>query len=280
MLPSSTDLHYFLELYKTKNISRAAERLGITQPSLSLSLKRLETLLDVRLFIRSKSGVNATKEADLLIKDVEKLLDDWLRVGERAKDARGLIKGNVRLGCHPSVAMYAVKSWIKPLLTQHKELEISFEHDLSRKILEQVVSFKLDLGLVINPSRHPDLVIKSILKDEVKLRKAKGKKVDLDTLIYDPALNQVQTLLRGLKKKKVDFKRHITTSNLEFAELLTSMGLGVGILPGKVCKTELDDYRPSLKPFVDDLCLIYRADNLKTRSCEVVIEAIKNAFLS
>ena len=280
MLPSSTDLHYFTELYRIQNISRAAERLGITQPSLSLSLKRLEEILDVKLFIRTKSGAKATKEADLLAKDVEKLLDDWARVGEKAKDATSLVKGNIKVGCHSSVALYAVKPWIKPLMSKYPDLEISFEHDLSRKILEQVVSFKLDLALVINPVSHPDLVILQLVKDEVTLRKLKGKKVDEKTIIYDPALTQVQTILQSLKKKKIEFKRHITTPSLEFAEHLVSLGVGVGVLPGKVCTTKMEDFDSSIKPFKDQLSLVYRADSPKTQSIEVILESIKNAYRS
>ncbi len=278
MLPSSTDLQYFMELYSVKNISRAAERLGITQPSLSLSLKRLEDVLSVKLFIRSKAGTMPTREADLLAKDIEKLLDDWKRVGEKAKDATKLVQGNVKIGCHSSVAMYAVKPWIKKLMTTYQDLEISFEHDLSRKILEQVVSFKLDMAFAINPVSHPDLVILPLLKDEVTLRKAKGKKVDEATLIYDPALMQVQNLLQNLKKKGVSFTRHITSSNLEFVEHLVSIGVGVGILPGKVCKAPMENFNDQIKPFKDQLCLIYRADLPKTKSFEVVLAAVKAGF--
>lgn len=277
-LPSPADLKYFLETYNVKNISRAAERLGITQPSLSLSLKRLEDLLTVKLFARSKSGVEPTKEGDVLARDVEKLLNEWARIGDKAKDANHSVKGTVRLGCHSSVALYAVKPWIKSLTSKYKELEVSFAHDLSRKILEQVVSFKLDLALVINPASHPDLVIKKLVDDEVSLRVAKTKTVDRSTLIYDPALIQVQTLLNSLKKKKITFDRHITSSDLELVEHLTSLGVGVGMLPGKVCKSNMEFFDKSIKPFKDQLCLVYRADLPKTKSFEVVLEEIKKSF--
>ena len=141
-----------------------------------------------------------------------------------------------------------------------------------------MISFKLDLALVINPVSHPDLVIKKVLSDEVTLRTAKGKSIDTSTLIYDPALTQVQTLLRSLKKKKVTFDRHITTSNLELVEHLTSLGVGVGVLPSKVCKSNMVVFDKSLKPFKDELCLVYRADLPKTKSFEVVLEEIKKSF--
>ena len=278
-LPNPADLHYFLEAYNIKNISRAAERLGITQPSLSLSLKRLESLLDVKLFARSKSGVEPTKEGDILAKDVEKLLNEWGRIGDKAKDANKTVKGSVRIGCHESVAMYAVKPWIKNLTKKYEELDVFFHHDLSRKVLEQVVSFKLDLGLVINPVPHPDLVVRKLINDKVTLRKAKGKAVNTSTIIYDPSLVQVQSLLVALKKKKHFFSRHITSPNLEFIEQMTNLGLGVGILPSRVCKSSMEVFDKSIKPFKDELCLVYRADLPKTKSFEVVLDEIKKAFV-
>ncbi len=279
MLPNPSDLKYFLELYNVKNISRAAERLGITQPSLSVSLQRLEELLKIKLFVRSKSGVHATREADVLAKDVEILLSDWQRIGDKAKGATLSVAGNIKVGCHPSVALYAVDLWVNPLLTKNKDLEITFVHDLSRKILEQVISFKIDIGLVINPVSHPDLVILKLIDDQITLRCSKKIKFDKSTLVYDPALAQVQSLLQVLKKKKIEFKRHITTSSLELVEKLTSEGVGVGILPLKVCKIDLDIFDKNIKSIKDELCLIYRADLPKTKSFEVTLDEIKKAFI-
>ena len=279
MLPNPSDLKYFLELYKIKNISRAAESLGITQPSLSLSLKRLESALDIQLFIRSKSGVIPTKGADLLSKDVESLLDSWSRVAEKAKNSVEMIKGKIVVGCHPSVALYSVSPWLKSLAKDNNQLEVEFCHDLSRKLLEQIVSFKIDLGLIINPISHPDLVIKYLLTDEVTLRVAKGVNFDGSTIIYDPNLSQVQSILSRLKKRKIEIKRHITSTNLEFIEHLTSKGIGIGVLPSRVCKSPMKIYDSSIKPFKDQLALVYRADTPKTKSFQVVLDSIKKAFL-
>ncbi len=278
MLPNSNDLIYFLELYNVKNISRAAERLGITQPSLSVSLQRLESSLNLKLFSRSKSGIQPTKEAEILAKEVELLIDEWQRIGNKAKQAKNLVKGNIKIGCHASVALYAVFPWLQKLLKAHKDLEFSFIHDLSRKVAEQIISYKIDLGLVINPVQHPDLVITKLLTDEVNFRCA--KKYDAQTLIYDPSLGQAQLLLQNIKKRQINFTRHITTSSLELVELLTSQGVGVGILPERVCKSELQVFDSKIKSVTDQLCLIYRYDLPGTNSFQAVIESIKTNFMS
>ena len=61
MLPNASDIQSFLEVTKTKNISRAAERLGLTQPALSQSIKRLENAFGQQFFIRGKGGVKLTR---------------------------------------------------------------------------------------------------------------------------------------------------------------------------------------------------------------------------
>lgn len=274
MLPSANDLMYFLELYNIKNVSRAAERLGITQPSLSVSLQRLESTLNIKLFSRSKSGLQATKEAEILAKDVEAFLEEWQRIGNKAKQVKNQIKGNIKIGCHPSVASYALTPWLKTLSTKYQDLEFTFIHDLSRKILEQIISYKIDLGLIINPIQHPDLIIIKLINDDINLRCT--KKFDPKTLIYDPSLMQTQQLLQSLKKHKISFERHITSSSLELIEQLTSEGIGVGILPGRLCKTNLNVYDKRTKAIQDQLCLVYRLDLPKTSLFEIVTEHIKS----
>ncbi len=61
MIPSPTDLKYFMEVAQTQNVSRAAERLGISQPSLSLAIRRMEQSVGAPLLIRSKRGVTMTQ---------------------------------------------------------------------------------------------------------------------------------------------------------------------------------------------------------------------------
>jgi len=61
MLPSAAELEYFLEVANTLNLSRASERLGLSQPSLSLAIKRLELSIGTQLFIRHKQGVTLTQ---------------------------------------------------------------------------------------------------------------------------------------------------------------------------------------------------------------------------
>ena len=165
MLPSSSDLTYFLEIAHQGNLTHAANHLGVSQPSLTLAMQRLEQSVGTKLFIRSRQGVRLTKAGDQLLLQARKLMSQWEELRQTAMDSVNEIKGRFTLGCHPSVARYSLPLFLPGLLAAHTELEISLEHDLSRNITHKVLNLDIDLGIVVNPTPHPDLVMKSLAED-------------------------------------------------------------------------------------------------------------------
>ncbi|MBI3017987.1 MAG: LysR family transcriptional regulator [Deltaproteobacteria bacterium] len=278
-LPSADELKYFLEVAHTLNLSRAAERLGVTQPALTLAMHRLEETLGQRILIRSKSGVKLSRAGEKLVAQTRLLVHEWEKIKSAVSQDALEIKGHYRLGCHPSVALYTLPSFFPKLLHTHPQLEIQLIHDLSRRITESVISFKIDFGLVVNPVHHPDLVIQELLTDQVSFWVGKNK-YPSDMLICDPDLLQSQALLGQLSKFNLNFKRTLTSSNLEVITSLVASGAGVGILPGRVAQ-QIKSF--GLKPFPkkcpyfeDKVCLIYRADAQKSKASQSFVHFIKN----
>ena len=74
---NQTDLKYFVEVAKSLHLTRAAERLGVTQPALSHCLKRLEAETKTVLFIRSKKGVSLTRSGQRLADQAIELIEKW-----------------------------------------------------------------------------------------------------------------------------------------------------------------------------------------------------------
>ena len=155
MLVSPTELHYFNELCFTLNFSRAAERLGISQPSLSQAIKRLEQFIGTPLFLRVKTGVKLTKAGCQLHKHTNDLLTLWGRVKAESLASCHEVQGTLSLGCHPTIARHVLPSLLPDFVAQYPHLEISLVHDISRKILEGVINLAIDIGIVVNPVRHP-----------------------------------------------------------------------------------------------------------------------------
>lgn len=274
LLPNPWDLKYFQEVAATGNISRAAERLGVGQPAISLAIKRLEEILTADLFYRRSKGITLTPAGQRLLKSSNQLMMDWEHVISDTKQSRSEMSGRFTLGCHPSVAMYSISKPLKTIYETHPGIEVNLKHGLSRVICEQVISGEIDFAIVINPIQHPDLVIHKLAQDDVCFWKAKNGLADV--IIYDPALGQSQSLLKKIGKKK-PFTRSITSENLEVITRMAQSGLGVGIIPSRV----VQNLAPSLvkisefPSYSDQITFVYRKDLFKTTSSKYIIDLFK-----
>src|SRR5687767_5063808 len=106
MLPSSSDLTYFLEIAQQGNLTRSANRLGISQPSLTLAMQRLEHSVGTTLFIRTRQGVKLTKAGDRLLAETRQLMSRWEELKSQTLSTMNEVRGRFQLRCHPSVARY------------------------------------------------------------------------------------------------------------------------------------------------------------------------------
>lgn len=287
MLPSPAELKYFLEVANTSNLSRASERLGISQPSLSLAIKRLEETIGTELLIRHQQGVTLTQAGKQLLRHTRQLLQDWEHTKSQALASHQEVQGIFVLGCHSALALYVVSGFLPALVKKHAKLEIQLKHDLSRKILEQVVNLSIDVAIVVNPIKHPDLIIRKLCDDEVGFWVGPGKhpiqKLDSGeaVLMCDPELAQTQALLKAAKKKQLSYGRVMDMDCLEVIANLTASGCGVGILPERVAlamyPTKLK-HIPNTPIYKDELCLIYRHENRHIHAIQVIVDAIKAYF--
>lgn len=288
MTPSPSDLHYFLESATSLNLSRAAERLGIAQPSLSLAIKRIETDLGEPVFVRSKRGVALTQAGKQLFLHTRHLLDAWSNIRSKAKASMKDIEGIYTIGCHPSVARYSLPNVLQKALADHPKLDIRLSHDLSRRVTESVVSSSIDLGIVVNPRPHPDLVITRLAHDDVAFWQADAKKssrsrlnpVNSSILICDSNLVQTQLLMKKSAKHGFKPDRFIESSNLEVITELVAAGCGIGILPTRVALTASRPLKQltDLPTYRDEICLVSRVENRQVAAIRYLCESIRNYF--
>jgi DNA-binding transcriptional LysR family regulator len=285
---SAIDISYFIEVANTQNLSRAAERIGITQPSLSAAIKRLETSIGTELLIRHKKGVLLTQAGKQLLTHSKQLLQYWDEVKSQALASHFEVQGHYVFGCHPSVAMSFLPGILPDLLKDYPKLEIELAHDISRKIVEGVINLSIDIAIVVNPVKHPDLIIHKLIDDEVTFWQPKHPKFPHQdiysneaVILCNPELAQTQALLKKLQKKNIRYSRLLVSNNLEVIAELTASGCGVGILPHNIvkniCQGKLSP-AANITPFHDEICLVYRSENRSIKAIQVVIGAVKDYF--
>ncbi|VVC75024.1 HTH-type transcriptional regulator CynR [Aquicella siphonis] len=281
MIPSSTDLTYFLEVANLLNLSRAAETIGISQPSLTLAMQRLETAVGTAILIRHKRGVSLTKAGKQLLLHARKLLQQWDTIKSETLASVHEVQGSFKIGCHPSVALYFLPRVLGDLLESYPDLEIHLKHDSSRKVTEQIINLSVDIGIVVNPVKHPDLVIKKLDDDRITLWKGQGQRAIQDIhssqalLICDPDLMQTQAILRKLKKAGTLPSRLLTTNSLEVIAELTANNCGIGILPEKIARSKHLNPLPKAPNYDDEICVLYHGSNRDIKAIQMIVESIR-----
>lgn len=287
MIPSPSDLTYFLEVANLLNLSRAAESLGISQPSLTLAIQRLEKSVGTSILIRHKRGVSLTKSGMQLLAHTRQLIENWDAIKAQTLASTEEVQGSYIIGCHPSVALFALPRFLTELMQQHTKLEFRLQHELSRKITEKVINLTIDVGIVVNPVRHPDLVIRHLDDDDVQFwisPKTTHTTQDLRSgkaiLLCDPDMSQTQSLLKNLKKMNLHYHRLVPTNHLELIANLTKQGCGIGILPAKVAAEYGLKRVPDTPSYQDEVCLLYRGENRNVKAIQVIAKAIKDAFIN
>jgi len=281
---SKDDLLYFIEVSNTLNFSRAAERVGISQPSLSAAIKRLENSIGVELFIRHQKGVTITKAGIQLLAHAKQLLQCWKKVQSLALTSSNEPAGTFTIGSHPSLALFSFPGFLPKLLKKYPKLELQLKLDLSRKIVDQVMDLTIDLAIVANPIKHPNLIIQKLFNDEVTFwcstepHPIANLSSGQANIICDPELLQTQWLLNNLQKD-FTYSRMLSSNNLEVIVELTAQGCGVGILPTTVAKRHKKLQRvPNARVYTDEICLIYRPENKNIVAVQEIILAIKKYF--
>lgn len=269
------DVKYFITVSETLNITRASEIIGISQPALSYAMKRLESEFGDQLLVRLKNGIQLTKLGEEFKVRSRRLLYEWEQAQNLANSGIGLIQGSYTFAIHPSVALYSLEFFLPKLQSNFVGIDFKFIHGLSREMTEKVISWEADFGIVVNPVRHPDLVIIKLYDDEVTIFHTKGAH---DKLIYDQNLAQSQYVLKNLSKK-TKFSGEINSGNLELVAKLTALGLGYGLLPATIASQYANLKKLSGSPiFKDEICLIYRPEKHNNSTSKRIIKIIKSSF--
>jgi len=141
-------LHQAITLANYGNYARAAQALGVTQPSLSRSIAGLEARLGEKLFNRTSRGVEPTAFGELLLSRGLALLDGATALEREFQLMRGLEVGELRIGTGAYPAQMSVGKAVASLVRQHPNLRIEVMADDLRAIIGALLAGKLDLAVI------------------------------------------------------------------------------------------------------------------------------------
>jgi len=151
------DLRYLLAVAEHEHFGRAAEACGISQPTLSVQVRKLEALLGVALFERTSRGVKPTSACEQLIGHVRTAVAEADAILAVAGNLRDPLAGRLRLGIIPTLAPYLLPLVLAALREALPALEVVPWEDQTAALLKRLHAHELDGALLATEVTTPDL---------------------------------------------------------------------------------------------------------------------------
>jgi DNA-binding transcriptional LysR family regulator len=184
----------FCEVVDRKSFSRAAERLGVTQPAVSLQVRSLEKRLGTKLLDRSGRRVEPTEAGLRLYRAAQRMLSvEEQLLAEVTDSDGGELRGDLVLGASTGPGGTVVPVLLGEFQRQHPQLNVALSVSDTNRVIEQVAERELELGVVGAAPRHRGVVFEPFFRDEVVLvvppgHPFAGKRVSLDDLRGEPLI--------------------------------------------------------------------------------------------
>src|SRR5689334_12796345 len=186
-------LQAFCEVVERKSFSQAAERLGVTQPAVSLQIRSLEKRLGTKLLDRSGRRVEPTESGQRLYRAAQRMLAVEGQLLDELAGEDGALRGELTLGASTGPGGTVVPVLLGEFQSEHPELTVALSISDTSRVIEQVAQRELELGIVGASPRHRGVVFEPFFRDEVILvvppdHRFAGKEVTLDQLRGEPLI--------------------------------------------------------------------------------------------
>jgi DNA-binding transcriptional LysR family regulator len=250
MLPQ---IEAFLEVARRQNLSRAAEALFLSQPTLTARLQRLEAALGEQLFVRTRRGMRLTEAGDAFLPYAEHALRALADGRERLSELRQGMAGRLVLGAPPTVSTYALPALLARFSSAHPGVRLTVKTGTSEEILEMVLHDQVQLG-IMRALANQEIERVPLYTDTLVLiagpghrlaRSRSGRRARLADLAGEVLV------LFGRSSSYLDFTTAIfrqagvlpgsvlELDNIEAAKKMVERGLGVSLVPSSTVAAEL-----------------------------------------
>ena len=280
-------------MVERKSFSHAAERLGVTQPAVSLQVRSLEKRLGTRLLDRSGRRVEPTEAGQRLYRLAQRMLtlEDQLLEEVSSADAVGVLRGELALGASTGPGGTVVPVLLGEFQREHPELSVALSISDTNRVIEQVAERELELGIVGASPRHRGVVFEPFFRDEVILvvppgHRFAGKEISLADLRGEPLIlmqegagvrQVIEHELRNGPVRLRDLDVHLELGLQESVKSAVAAGFGVTFISRSGVEAELaagtiaSARVKGLEP-AREISLVRPAGRSPTRAAEAFIE--------
>lgn len=244
-----TELKYIVAVARERHFGRAAEACHVSQPTLSLAIKKLEEELEVKLFERSASEVSVTPLGEEIIRQAQGVLEQAEGIREIAKRGKDPLAGALRLGVIYTIGPYLLPDLVRQAISRHRQMPLILQENFTVKLLEQLRTGDIDAAILAEPFPDTNLAIAPLydepfvaavpsshawarrssiraeeLKHETMLLLGNGHCFRDHVLEVCPEFARFSSAAEGIRKS-------FEGSSLETIKHMVAAGMGITLLP-------------------------------------------------
>lgn len=290
-----SELKYIVALAQERHFGRAAERCFVSQPTLSVAIKKLEGELGILLFERSKSAVSVTPMGEPIIKQAQVVLENVKSLKNMAEEGKDQLASPLKIGAIFTIGPYLFPHLIPQVQQLAPNMPLYIEENYTRVLRQKLRDGELDVIIIALPFTEPDVLTKAIYDEpfEVLLPNKhallKNKSINPDVLLDSDLLllgdghcfrDQVLEICPALNSKKNSQLESIAEgSSLETLRHMVASGLGITVLPKSATGTSsyaagLLETRPFKRPIPKrTVAVAWRASFPRPKAIDLITEA-------
>jgi len=293
-----TELRYIVALAREQHFSRAAQRCHVSQPTLSVGVKKLEDELGVILFERSKTSVLVTEAGKRIVAKAQKVLEQAQGLRELAQAGKDPFAAPLSLGAIHTVGPYLFPQLVQRLQQNAAHMPLYIEENFTHVLRDKLIGGELDAIIIALPFSEPDVLTLPLYEEPFQVLLPAAHPLAQRTTIKMAQLEDSGLLLLGeghcfrdqvLAACPSSFgekRASIEAGSLETIRHMVASGMGISVLPQ--CAVESLYYadgvfavRPLAEPVPKrQIALAFRASFPRTRTTEQLAAAIRSCQIA
>lgn len=292
MLLQLEELKTFVALAEIKNFTKTAEKLLMSQPTVSLHIKNLEKEFETELFHRSPKFLKITESGELLLERAKKIIHIYEHTKQDIVDLHETIKGTIKIGASYTIGEYVLPSLLRDLQQNYNGLLLEITFGNTNEIIEGVKQFVLDIGLIEGQTEEKDLIVVPFMEDELAIvagnchsLASKGIVTIADLndqawVIREKGSGTRELLLSMLKANNLNVNSMLTIGSNQGVKEAVVNGLGLSLLSNLVVQRVLEhQYLQTVQVenlyFKRNFCYICSPSRKEKQNVKALISALE-----
>ncbi len=251
-----TELKYIVAVAREKHFGKAADACFVSQPTLSVAVKKLEDELDVKLFERSANEVTITALGEAIVRQAQSVLEQAAAIKEIAKRGKDPLAGPLILGIIYTIGPYLLPDLVRQTIARTPQMPLMLQENFTVKLLDMLRTGEIDCAILAEPfpdtglamaalydepflaavpSTHPLAVQKSVtteqLKNETMLLLGNGHCFRDHVLEVCPEFARFSSPAEGSRKGLEGIRKSFEGSSLETIKHMVAAGMGITLVP-------------------------------------------------